>query len=89
MGIFMRFVIDMECFRYRYRVVMRLRSSIPVSMWMDRYRIRKCYLTLQFYAPTFMLLTLCDREPDRENEAINLLEKHFRRFSSIYGGTVR
>lgn len=37
----------------------------------------------------FMLLTLCDREPDRENEAINLLGKHFRQFSSIYGDTVR
>lgn len=46
-------------------------------------------MTLQFYAPIYMLLTLCDREPDREKEAINLLEKHFRQFSSIYGGTVR
>lgn len=45
-------------------------------------------MTLQFYSPIFMLLTLCDREPVRENEAINLLEKHFRQFSSIYGGTV-
>ena len=45
-------------------------------------------MTLQFYSPIFMLLTLCDREPDRENEAINLLEKHIRQFSSVYGGTV-
>lgn len=42
-------------------------------------------ITLQFYSPIFMLLTLCDREPDRENEAIHLLEKHFRQFSFIYG----
>ena len=44
-------------------------------------------LTLQFYAPIYMLLTLCDREPDREAQALELLEKHFRQFSKIYGGT--
>ena len=44
-------------------------------------------MTLQFYAPIYMLLTLCDREPDREAEALELLEKHFRQFSKIYGGT--
>ena len=44
-------------------------------------------MTLQFYAPIYMLLTLCDREPDREKEALELLEKHFRQFSKIYGGT--
>lgn len=43
-------------------------------------------MTLQFYAPIYMLLTLCDREPDREPEAIKLLEEHFRQFSKIYGG---
>ncbi|MCQ2522352.1 MAG: TetR/AcrR family transcriptional regulator [Lachnospiraceae bacterium] len=43
-------------------------------------------MTLQFYAPIYMLLTLCDREPDREAEALKLLEKHFRQFSKIYGG---
>ena len=44
-------------------------------------------MTLQFYAPIYMLLTLCDREPDREKEALELLETHFRQFSKIYGGT--
>ena len=42
-------------------------------------------MTLQFYSPIYMLLTLCDREPDREAEALLLLEKHFRQFSKIYG----
>ncbi|MDO5154928.1 MAG: TetR/AcrR family transcriptional regulator [Eubacteriales bacterium] len=42
-------------------------------------------ITLQFYSPIFMLLTLCDREPSREDEAVQLLEKHFRQFSAIYG----
>lgn len=44
-------------------------------------------MTLQFYSPIYMLLTLCDRESDREAEALELLEKHLRQFSEIYGGT--
>ena len=44
-------------------------------------------MTLQFYSPIYMLLTLCDREPKREEEALKLLEMHFRQFSSLYGGT--
>ena len=43
-------------------------------------------MTLQFYSPIYMLLTLCDREPEREEEALKLLETHFRQFSSLYGG---
>lgn len=43
-------------------------------------------MTFQFYSPIYMLLTLCDREPDREVEALKILEKHFRQFSKIYGG---
>ena len=43
-------------------------------------------MTLQFYSPIYMLLTLCDREPEREVEALKLLEMHFRQFSSLYGG---
>lgn len=36
-------------------------------------------MALRFYSPIYMLLTLCDREPDREPEAIRTLEKHFGR----------
>ena len=43
-------------------------------------------MTLHFYSPIYMLLTLCDREPEREEEALKLLEMHFRQFSSLYGG---
>lgn len=43
-------------------------------------------MTLQFYAPIYTLLTLCDREPEREKEAIELLDRHSRQFSRIYGG---
>lgn len=43
-------------------------------------------MTLQFYSPIYTLLTLCDRQPDREQEALELLAKHFRQFTMIYGG---
>lgn len=41
-------------------------------------------MALQFYAPIFMLLTMCDREPQREMELTALLEQHIRQFSRIY-----
>lgn len=44
-------------------------------------------MAIQFYSPIYMLLTLCDREPDKENEALELLDKHFRQFAFLYGGT--
>ncbi|MCR4598692.1 MAG: TetR family transcriptional regulator [Acetatifactor sp.] len=44
-------------------------------------------MTLHFYAPLYMLLTACDREPEREEEAIQILTAHFRQFDRIYGRT--
>ena len=42
-------------------------------------------MTLHFYAPLYMLLTVCDREPEREQEALELMEKHIRQFDKLYG----
>ena len=42
-------------------------------------------MTLQFYAPIYLLLTVCDRQPEREQEAIKLIEKHIRQFDKLYG----
>lgn len=42
-------------------------------------------MTLHFYAPIYMLLTVCDREPDREPEALKLIEEHIRQFDKLYG----
>lgn len=42
-------------------------------------------MTLHFYSPIYMLLTLCDREPKREKEALKLLEEHIRQFDKLYG----
>ncbi len=41
-------------------------------------------MALQFYAPIYLLLTFCDREPQREAEALQLLEKHIRQFNRMY-----
>ena len=41
-------------------------------------------MTLHFYAPIYMLLTICDREPKREAEALKTLEAHIRQFNRLY-----
>lgn len=41
-------------------------------------------MALHFYAPLYFLLTLCDRHPEREPEAITMLESHIRQFTHIY-----
>ena len=41
-------------------------------------------MTLQFYAPIYLLLTMCDREPAREEEALVYLERHILQFQRIY-----
>ena len=46
-------------------------------------------MTLHFYAPIYMLLTVCDREPEREKEAMEIMEKHIRQFDKIYGRNLK
>lgn len=41
-------------------------------------------MALQFHSPIYMLLTMCDREPQREAELTELLEQHIRHFSRLY-----
>lgn len=40
---------------------------------------------MHFYAPIYMLLTLCDRDPGRENESLHILEQHIKQFNRLYG----
>ena len=42
-------------------------------------------MTLHFYAPIYYLLTICDREPEREPEMLKLLDEHIKQFDRIYG----
>lgn len=45
-------------------------------------------MTLHFYSPIYMMLTVCDREPEREGEALKMLEEHLRQFDKLYGRTI-
>ena len=42
-------------------------------------------MTLHFYAPIYTLLTVCDRDPSREEECLRLLEEHIGKFDELYG----
>jgi len=41
-------------------------------------------MTLHFYAPIYLLLTICDRDPEREAEALKTMEEHIRQFNRLY-----
>lgn len=42
-------------------------------------------MTLHFYAPIYYLLTICDREPEREEQLLKMLDEHIRQFDRLYG----
>lgn len=46
-------------------------------------------MALQFFAPIYLLMTVCDREPQKEAEALETLEKHIRQFSRMYKEEIR
>ena len=41
-------------------------------------------MALQFYSPIYLLLTVCDRDPAYEKEAMKILEKHIRDFNQSH-----
>jgi len=42
-------------------------------------------MAMHFYAPIYLLLTVCDRDPYREVESLKKLEAHIRQFNKLYG----
>ena len=42
-------------------------------------------MAIQFYAPIYLLLTICDRNPTKEEEALKTLEEHLKQFIQLYG----
>ena len=42
-------------------------------------------MTLHFYSPIYFMLTICDREPERETEMLKLLDEHITQFDRLYG----
>lgn len=41
-------------------------------------------MALHFYAPIYLMLILCDTQTEREDEALETIERHIRQFSKIY-----
>ena len=41
-------------------------------------------MAAQFCLPISVWINLCDREPDREPEVMELVEKHIRQFFKVY-----
>ena len=41
-------------------------------------------MALQYYAPVYLYIRLCDCHPEKETEAIQILRQHFRQFIRIY-----
>lgn len=41
-------------------------------------------MALQFYGPLYLLLELCDTNPERESESTRMVEEHIRQFSRLY-----
>ncbi|MBR0266011.1 MAG: TetR/AcrR family transcriptional regulator [Clostridia bacterium] len=45
-------------------------------------------MTIQFFAPFYLLMTVCDRDPAREKDAVRILEDHIRQFDKLYRRTI-
>ena len=41
-------------------------------------------MAVQLCLPISMWINLCDREPERENDVMKLIERHIRQFFEIY-----
>ena len=41
-------------------------------------------MAIHFYSPIYLMLTLCDREPQKEKEALQIIEQHIRQFNHLY-----
>lgn len=41
-------------------------------------------MAVHFYSPMYTLITLCDRQPEREGEVLDLLKRHIEQFIRIY-----
>lgn len=43
-------------------------------------------MALQFYSPIYFLLTVCDRNPQKESDVLKILKEHIKQFNRLYGG---
>ena len=41
-------------------------------------------MAIHFYAPIYTFITICDRQPEREAEVTELLDRHIKQFVELY-----
>ena len=41
-------------------------------------------MAVHFYGPVYTMITICDRQPEREKEVLDLLKRHIEQFVRIY-----
>ena len=41
-------------------------------------------MALQYVSPVYILLSLCDRQPEKEPEVLKMIERHIRQFNRVY-----
>lgn len=73
--------------KYNIDSVQEIYHRIFQSM-MDREIMRKtdaALLSMSFAAPVSLLIQMCDREPEREQEALERIREFFRYFADEYG----
>lgn len=80
-GVYQQQYIDAPI-NYQYQMFKMLTSSGFLKAKNDE---EVMVMTMHFYAPIYLLLTVCDRDPYREVESIQKLESHIRQFNRLYG----
>lgn len=41
-------------------------------------------MAVEFFSPIYVMMAICDRQPERESEMLNLLKRHIEQFAKIY-----
>ncbi len=75
--------------KYNYRYVERQYEEYEAlfRMLMEEGKMRKAdpeTLAVTFMSPFIVMLGVCDREPEKKDEALELIEKHVREFCENY-----
>ena len=72
--------------RYHLENLQRMYAGIFAGM-MERGILKKDdpeYLALEFVAPVSLLIHMYDRQPEREEEVLYKIRKHFEHFAKVY-----
>ena len=74
--------------RYHLENMQEMYANVFVEM-MEKGVLKKDdpqYLALEFVSPVSLLIHMYDRQPEREEEILDKIRKHFEHFAKIYSG---